>query len=78
MPSTFREPGPDFKEFQYISLGNDVVVFANSGTPTDAVTGAGVAGPGSICLSFTTNFKAYINSGAGTKASPVWKLITSA
>lgn len=48
-----------------------------AGAPTDAVTGAGECGKGSLYTD-RTNGKLYINSGAGTKASPAWKLVTSA
>lgn len=55
----------------------DVRHIFGAGVPTDAVTGAGDCGKGSIYTD-TTNGKLYINSGAGTKSSPVWKLVTSA
>lgn len=49
------------------------------GTPVDGTTGtgAGFAGPGSRYTD-VTGAKMYLNSGAGTKASPVWKIVTSA
>lgn len=50
---------------------NEVWEFTNAGTPTDGTsgTGAGVTGPGSICID-TTNTLHYINTG--TLASPTW------
>lgn len=58
-----------------LSLSNDVVLLTNAGVPTNAVTGAAVAGPGSICIDYT-NANLYVN--ANTKASPTWKLVTRA
>lgn len=58
-----------------LSLSNDVVLLTNAGAPTNAVTGAAVAGPGSICIDYT-NANLYVN--ANTKASPTWKLVTRA
>jgi len=57
------------------------MVLSGSGAPVDytdgdpAATGEGVAGPGSIYLR-TSNGKMYLNGG--TKAEPLWKLVTSA
>lgn len=60
---------------------NSLYLMAGAGTPVDGVvgtgTGAGFAGPGSLYIDITTP-KIYINGGAGTKASPVWKIVTSA
>ena len=53
----------------------DLVIIPNAGVPTDAVTGANIAGKGSLVID-TTNGKLYINGG--TKSSPTWKLVTSA
>lgn len=50
-------------------------LISGAGVPTNTVTGAGVSEIGSLYLD-RTNGKAYINGG--TKAVPVWKLITSA
>jgi hypothetical protein len=52
-------------------------LFSNAGAPSNGTsgTGAGIAGPGSLCVD-TTNFNLYIN--AGTLASPTWKLVTRA
>lgn len=61
----------------FLATGSDVGVMAGAGVPTDAVTGAGTMGKGSIYVDIT-NGKLYVNSGAGTKASPAWKIVTSA
>jgi hypothetical protein len=58
-----------------LSLSNDVVLLTNAGAPTNGVTGAAVAGPGSICIDYT-NANLYVN--ANTKVSPTWKLVTRA
>jgi hypothetical protein len=62
-----------------VQIGVGVWKFTNVGIPANGVagtgTGAGWAGPGSECTD-TTNMKLYLNGG--TKASPVWKLVTSA
>jgi len=63
------------------TFANDIMVLSGSGAPVDytdgdpAATGEGVAGPGSIYLR-TSNGKMYLNGG--TKAEPLWKLVTSA
>jgi hypothetical protein len=57
-----------------LRLSKEVCVLSNAGVPGAGV-GAGVAGPGSLCID-RTNKKAYINGGS--KATPDWKLITSA
>lgn len=53
---------------------NSVVVLTKAGAPVDGTsgTGAGLAGPGSICIDYT-NAKAYINTN--TKASPTWTVV---
>jgi len=64
-----------------IIFPNDVSLITGDPAPTDGAsgTGAGFAGPGSLYIRINpTNAKIYINGGAGTKASPVWKLVTSA
>ena len=60
-------------------LRSDVVMLSVDGVPVDGTTGtgAGAAGPGSIAVDFS-NGDLYVNGGAGTKASPVWKLVTKA
>ena len=62
-----------------IDAANDVVMLTGSGAPVDGTsgTGAGEAAKGSMYTDFT-NGNLYINGGAGTKASPVWKLVTKA
>lgn len=54
-----------------------VSLLNGAGVPTDGVTGATFAEKGSIYID-RTNGKLYVNSGAGTLASPVWKIVTSA
>jgi len=62
-------------------LSGDTRLYTGAGVPVDytdgspAATGEAEAGKGSLYLD-TTNGKAYINGG--TKAQPIWKLITSA
>lgn len=62
-----------------LMLGNNFWKLAAPGTPVDGVagtgTGAGWAGIGSE-FTDTTSGNLYINGG--TKASPVWKLVTRA
>lgn len=60
-----------------ISIGGGVHIFSGAGAPVDGTsgTGAGTAGPGSLYVRTDTG-KWYTNGG--TKASPVWKIITSA
>jgi len=55
----------------------DVCELIGAGAPTDGTTGATIAGKGSRYTDIT-NGKLYINSGAGTKAVPAWKIVTSA
>lgn len=60
-----------------IRMSYEVCVLNGAGAPTDggSGTGAGFAEIGSLYLD-RTNGKAYLNGG--TKASPTWKLVTSA
>jgi hypothetical protein len=58
-----------------VTLTNSVAIMTGAGVPTDAVTGANYAGPGSMYVDIT-NKDLYIN--ANTKASPTWKLVTRA
>jgi hypothetical protein len=59
----------------------DLFWLAGAGAPVDytdgdpAATGEGTAGIGSLYTN-TTNGKLYVNGG--TKAQPIWKLVTSA
>ena len=54
-----------------VYLGNNVWVFSVTSAPSDGTsgTGAGIAGPGSLCLN-TANGEMYTNTN--TKASPTW------
>lgn len=56
-------------------INKNVWNIAGAGVPTDAVTGAAQCGKGSTYTDIT-NGKLYINGG--TKASPAWKIVTSA
>lgn len=60
-----------------LSLSNDIVILKRAGVPVDGTsgTGAGISGPGSICVDYT-NANLYVNGN--TKASPTWKLVTRA
>lgn len=60
-----------------VRMTNEVCLFQGSGAAVDGVagTGAGVAGPGSLYID-RAGFNIYVN--AGTKADPVWKLVTRA
>ena len=58
-----------------LMLANGVLIFTNLGVPTDNVTGAGRAGPGSMCVD-ATNKNLYVNTN--TKAAPTWNLVTRA
>ena len=64
-----------------VQLTDDIFIVAGTGTPVDytdgdpAATGEGVYGKGSIYIKVGAG-KIYINGG--TKAQPVWKLVTSA
>ena len=54
-----------------VMFGSGAWLFVNTGVPTDGTsgTGAGWAGPGSICMDVSTG-EIYTNTG--TKASPTW------
>ena len=52
-----------------VDPAHDVFIKTGSGAPTDAVTGAGICGPGSTYIDYT-NAKEYINTN--TKTSPLW------
>lgn len=58
-----------------IRCSNEVVWLNVAGVPVDGTTGAGFAENGSLATD-RTNGNLYIN--AGTKASPVWKLVVRA
>jgi hypothetical protein len=68
---TVIEPEPTIK----LIMSDNVIAFEALGAPTDHVTGRDKAGTGSL-YSDRTNGKLYINGG--TKALPVWKIVTSA
>lgn len=54
-----------------LNLSNDVaVIVGGSSAPTNAVTGAGWAGPGSLFIMTGGTIKLYMNTN--TKASPTW------
>lgn len=60
-----------------LRITNDIVIMNGTAVPTDATTGAGFAGPGSLYIRVSgSSSKIYINGN--TKASPTWKLVTSA
>lgn len=58
-----------------IRMADDVCILHGSGAPTDGVTGANFAGPGSEYIRTGTGDH-YFNTN--TKASPSWKLVTHA
>lgn len=60
-----------------VRMSHETCLLQLAGVPVDGVsgTGAGFAGPGSICIDYT-NANLYVN--ANTKASPTWKLVTRA
>ena len=62
-----------------VRLTKEVCILQGAGAPVDggAGTGATFAEKGSMYID-RTNGNAYLNAGAGTKAAPVWKLVTRA
>jgi len=68
-----RDKGPIVAEGG-VGLGANVWMFRNAGVPGGGTTGtgAGWAGPGSICSDLTGK-KLYINTN--TKASPTWTVV---
>lgn len=58
-----------------IRMSHDVCTFSGATAPVDGTTGAAFAGPGSMYIARDTG-KAYLNGGS--KATPAWKIITSA
>lgn len=57
---------------QHVDLArNNIFFLTDTGAPTDGVTGANIAGPGSEYTDYSTGNK-YVN--IGTLASPVWAL----
>jgi hypothetical protein len=63
----------DLNSIENIGDFSSIRELIGAGTPTDGTTGANVAGPGSRYTDIT-NANLYLNGG--TKASPVWKLVT--
>ena len=59
-----------------LNFEDDMYVYTKAGTPTDGTsgTGAGVGGPGTLCIDYT-NKLLYMNEG--TKASPSWGLVSA-
>ena len=55
-----------------MQLANQVCVLENPGAPTNGVTGAAVAGKGTLLVD-STNGKLYINTN--TLASPTWVVV---
>lgn len=64
-------------KFACIDPATEVWFFTSTAALTDGTSGdgAGWAGPGSVCVR-TDTAKLYVNGGS--KASPAWKLVTSA
>ena len=66
---------------RFAAMDSDILFFSAAGAPVDytdgdpAATGEGTAAIGSVYVN-ETNGKHYVNGG--TKAQPVWKLVTSA
>jgi hypothetical protein len=70
MPVTLRTKYANYIA-RRLTLQNNVVHFSGVGAPTNGVTGAGFAGPGSLYSDATvTSSKLYINTN--TMASPTW------
>jgi hypothetical protein len=67
-----KSEGPDIEIAGDPSSLREIV---GAGAPTDGTTGANTAGPGSRYTD-VTGAKLYINGG--TRASPAWKIVTSA
>lgn len=78
-PINYSSKGAIAAEAMCICLSQSVYLLAAPSTPVDGVagtgTGAGFAGIGSIYIDVTAG-KMYVNGG--TKASPAWKIVTSA
>jgi hypothetical protein len=75
------EAGVQIFQAAKFNVHGDVWIYATAGAPVDytdgdpAATGEAEAGIGSLCVRLDTG-KWYTNGG--TKAQPVWKLVTSA
>ncbi len=72
---SFERLAKQFVMVGKLQLGNGVVLFDGTTTPTDGTsgTGAGQAGPGSVY--FRTAAKQFVNTG--TKGSPTWVNISA-
>lgn len=62
-----------FMGAQGVQLSRGVYIFAGAGNPTNAVTGAGWAGIGSLYVNATSGT---LFQNTGTKASPTWSTRT--
>lgn len=76
-PYTVSKGPVEFKD-AVINPANGVWLFTANGVPVAGTTGtgAGWAGPGSLCIGLDTGgstWKLYINTG--TKASPTWTVV---
>lgn len=76
-----NEDGDAIFQTAKFNLAGDVWIYCTAGAPVDytdgdpAATGEGEAGIGSIAIRLDTG-KHYVNKG--TKAQPVWGIVTSA
>lgn len=79
--SLVNESGVALFQSSKFNLGGDMFIYWGAGAPVDytdgdpAATGQAEAGIGSLYIN-VTNGKHYVNKG--TKAQPVWGIITSA
>lgn len=80
-PSVYRLQGGNVQVIEtdgngrlYLDAAMTVAVIVKAGTPVDGTsgTGAGYAGPGSLCVD-KTNAVIYINTN--TAASPLWTVV---
>jgi hypothetical protein len=67
----------DRNHLEIVGDVSGIRIIAGAASPTDDVSGANTCGVGSIYID-TSAGNLYVNGGAGTKASPVWKLVTKA
>ena len=74
MAVRIKWPFAKLKVSQLEFPGDVVIMLPAAGAPTNAVTGANVAGPGSLYIDKTAG-KLYTNTG--TKASPTWVSVGS-
>lgn len=76
-PNTLSKGSVEFNG-ALIDIANSVWFFTANGVPVNGTsgTGAGWAGPGSLCIGLDTGgstFKLYINTN--TKLSPTWTVV---